>query len=139
MTSSKTVTKTALVLIFIAMLLTGCASGPTASQPASPLYLLTTAGFQPWPVNLQTPKSQALMNSIPPGKLVTYTSDGTTYHVYADETSQTLYFGDEAAYRKYLVMSQGQQLCERVEGQNPQHFWGCFVEFQEAGGKPRAK
>ncbi len=88
---------------------------------------------------METPKRQALLNSIPPGKIVTYLLDGATYHVYVDKDSNTLYVGDAAAYQKYLSMTQGKQVCERVEGKNPQEFWGCFVEFQAVGAQPRVK
>jgi hypothetical protein len=140
---SKSWSHAAILLSFFLMLLSGCAGGQTGQQTdsqaaalVSPLYMLTTAGFQKWEVNLQTPKRQALLDSIPYGKIMTYVIDGTVYHVYADKDSNTLYVGDAAAYQKYLVMSTGKQLCERVEGQNQQTFWRCFVEFQQVGPTP---
>jgi PBP1b-binding outer membrane lipoprotein LpoB len=129
----------AIIFIFFTMLLNGCAGGQTSQQVVSPLYMLTTSGFQAWDVNDQTPKRQALMNSIPGGKIVAYTGEGAAYYVYADTNSNTLYVGDEATYQKYLSMTKGKQLCERMEGQNQQEFWGCFVEFQAVGAQPRAK
>jgi hypothetical protein len=132
-------------LLLLLLLLVGCAPGPglsppTADQPgASPLYLLTGAGFQKWEVNDETPKRAALYNNIPPGKIVTYMADGNVYHAYADPDSKSLYVGDEAAYQKYLSMSQGRQLCERVMGQNNQEFWTCFEEYRAVGASPRGR
>ena len=130
----------AILLILSTMLLSGCAAGQTSGQEVvSPLYMLTTAGFQKWDINNETPKRQALMSNIPPGKIVTYKVDGGTYHIYADQDSNSLYVGDAAAYEKYLRMTRGQQVCERVEGTNQQEFWGCFVEFQGVGARPGGK
>lgn len=130
----------AIFLIFSITLLNGCVGGQTSGQQiVSPLYMLTTAGFQKWDINNETPKRQALMNNIPPGKITTYKANGGTYHVYADQDSNSLYVGDAVAYEKYLRMSKGQQVCERVEGTNQQEFWGCFVEFQGMGARPGTK
>jgi hypothetical protein len=133
-------TKAAIGLIFVLALLSGCAGTQTGSQPsASPLYMLTTAGFQKWEVNEQTPKRAALLNNIPPGKIVTYMENGRGYHVYADQDSKSLYVGDEPAYQKYLSMSHSSKLCERVMGQNNQEFWSCFEEYQAEGARPRGR
>lgn len=130
----------AILLVGLIMLVMGCAGAQTSSQPsASPLYLLTSAGFQQWTINDETPKREALYNNIPPGKIVTYVMDGTVYHVYADKDSHTLFVGDGAAYQKYLALSHGSQLCERVEGQNQEQFWRCFVEFKAVGAKSGTK
>jgi|WetSurSiteA1Bulk_404760.scaffolds.fasta_scaffold202713_1 hypothetical protein len=124
----------------LVMLLMGCAGRQTSQDIVSPLYMLKTAGFQPWEVNIDTtPKRLALMNSIPPGKMVAYSQNGAAYYVYADMDTNTLYVGDAAALQRYLSMTQGKQLCERVEGKNSQEFWGCFVEMQAGGGKPGLK
>lgn len=129
----------AIWLIFFTLLFNGCAGGQTSQQIVSPLYMLTTSGFQRWDVNMETPKREALLNAIPRGKIVTYLREGEVYHVYADEDSNTLYVGNEAAYQKYLSMTQGKRLCERVDAQNPQEFWSCFEEFQAVGARPRVK
>jgi hypothetical protein len=136
---SKARSKAAILFIFVAMVVSGCAGGQTSQQTGqqtvSMQYMLTESGFQPWGVNLETPKRQALLESMPTGKIVTYRRDGEVYHVYADERFNTLYIGDEAAYQKYLSMARGKQLCERVDAQSPQEFWRCLEETQKPGGK----
>jgi hypothetical protein len=132
----------AISLILAAVLINGCAGGgqtlvetggQALPQEVTTEYLLTTAGFKRLPVNDDTPKRQALMNSIPSGKLVTYTRNGEVYHAYADEGSKALYLGDEPAYQRYLALARGRKLCERVPGTNQVEFWGCMQEYQGRG------
>jgi hypothetical protein len=132
---SKARSKAVIFFILVVMVVSGCAGGQTGQQTVSMQYMLTESGFQPWNLNLETPKRQALLNSLPKGKIVTYRRDGEVYHVYGDELSTTLYVGDEAAYQKYLSMARGKQLCERVNAQSPQEFWRCLEETQKPGGK----
>jgi hypothetical protein len=136
---SKARAKAAIFFISVAMVVGGCAGGQTSQQTVSMQYMLTESGFQPWSVNLETPKRQALLDSLPKGKIVTYRRDGEVYHVYGDERSTTLYIGDEAAYQKYLSMARGKQVCERVNAQSPQEFWRCLEETQKAGTGQRLK
>ena len=123
-----------------ALLLTGCADVQVQKQEmVSPLYILTTAGFTRLDVNMNTPKTQALLNSIPYGKIMTYKRNGEVYHVYADKDFNALYVGDEVAYQKYLSMTHAKQLCERVDATDPLAFWSCFEEVQTGGPRPRGK
>ena len=131
--------KAAVGLIFFAIIFAGCATGPSTQQMVVNEYLLKQAGFQQWDVNQETPKRQALLTSIPKGKIVSYRLDGAVYHVYADENSNTLYVGDAAAYQKYLSKAEGKQLCERVDALNSKGFWSCFDEYQQKGGRPPGK
>ncbi len=133
----------AIAFILAAILMNGCAGGgqtltetggQTLSGSVTTEYLLTKAGFEKLPVNDTFPKRQALLNSIAPGKLVTYFRDKEAYYAYGDPVSQTLYIGDEGAYQNYLALSKGRQLCERVPGSNSAAFWGCMQEYRERGG-----
>lgn len=132
----------ALFLLLATILVNGCAGGgqtrvetggQTLPQEVTTEYLLTTAGFKRLPVNEETPKRQALLTSIPPGKLVTYTRNGEVYHAYADLGSSALYIGDEVAYQRYLALAKNQKVCERVPGTNQAGFWECMQEYQERG------
>jgi hypothetical protein len=125
----------ALLFIVLALLLHGCAGGQTTQQLVKTEYFLTQAGFQKWDVNMHTPKRQALLNSIPRGKITTFAKGGLTYHAYTDEGGQALYVGDDAAYQKYVSMSRGRKLCERVTAPDSSQFWSCFDEVQKGGGK----
>lgn len=126
----------ALGSIILAVALLGCATPQESQQTVSPLYMLTTAGFKPWGVNMETPKRAALLNSIPRGKIVSYDLNGSPYHVYAEQNADILYVGDELAYQRYLAMTQGKRYCERVKGDNQEAFWRCFEEFQTQGAHP---
>jgi len=132
----------AISLILAVSLMNGCAGGgqtlaetggQTLPHEVTTEYLLTTAGFKRLTVNDNTPKLQALLNNIPPGKISTYTRNGDVYHAYADEGSRALYLGDEAAYQRYESLARGRNLCVRVPGKNQVEFWGCMQEYQEHG------
>ena len=132
----------AISLILAVILMNGCAGGgqtrgetggQTLPHEVTTEYLLTTAGFKRLTVNDDTPKLQALLNNIPPGKLFTYTRNGDVYHAYADEGSRALYIGDEAAYQRYESLARGRNLCVRVPGTNQVEFWGCMQEYQKRG------
>jgi len=136
----------AIAWILLILLVSGCAGGgetlsqtggQTLTQEVTTEYLLATAGFQKWGINDETPKRQALLAALPPGKISTYQRNGQTYHVYADTGSGTLYVGDEAAYQRYLSLSGQRKVCERVTGPNQVHFWSCMEESQRGGGQPR--
>ncbi len=138
----------ALLLSFLFLLAAGCAGGQTPreafQQQTQDLvmteYFLDKAGFQHWPVDQTTPKRQALLDAIPRGKISTYQRGGQTYHVYTDEAAQRLYVGDEAAYQRYLALSQGRKLCERVVAPDSSSFWSCYDEYQAlTGGRPRSQ
>jgi hypothetical protein len=125
----------ALVLFaFLALLLHGCAGGQTHELVMSE-YFLTKAGFKVWDVNMATPEREALLNSIPREKIVSFQKDGATYHVYADAAAKNLYVGDDNAYQNYLSLTQGKKYCERVVAPDSSQFWSCYDAFQKAGGK----
>ncbi len=138
----KTWLNAAILLLSGAMLLSGCAGGGTTmaetggqtlSQQVTTEYLLTTAGFKKLRVNeSETPKWQALLNNLPPGKISTYIRNGEVYYVYPDEGSNTLYLGNEAAYQKYASLAQGRKLCQQVTGPDQEKFWICMDEYQQA-------
>jgi len=123
-----------LLLLLLAFFLNACAGAPTTQDLVVTEYFLEKAGFRKLDVNETTPKRQALLNSIPRGKISSYQRDGETHYAYTDEAAQRLYIGDETAYQNYLVMTKGRQLCERVEGGSESaKFWSCYDEFQKSG------
>jgi hypothetical protein len=124
----------ALLFLPLALMLAGCAGGLATQNLVMTEYFLEKAGFQKWDVNDTTPKRQALLGSIPRGKITTFERGGVTYHAYTDEAAQRLYVGDDAAYQKYLSMSQGRKLCERVVAPDSSQFWSCYDEYQTMGG-----
>lgn len=126
----------AIFFILIAILVNGCVTGQALQQEVTTEYLLASAGFQKWPVNEQTPKRKALLEALPEGQISTYIRDGQTLHAYPDLFSKVIYVGDEAAYQKYLSLSQGRQMCRRVTGANDVQFWSCMEDFQQRGPRP---
>jgi len=133
--------KTAIGFILVAILFYGCAGGQleTGGQPLREdvvdEYMLTKAGFIPYKPNMETPKTQALLDALPSGQVTTFTGDGKAYHAYPDKGSNTLYVGDQAAYDKYVSMAQGKKVCQRVDAPDSSGFWGCFQELQQQGAK----
>jgi hypothetical protein len=126
-----------LLCIFLALLLAGCAATQERTQNlVTTEYFLQQAGFQMWAVNDTTPKRRALLDAIPRGKITAFEKDGVpNYYAYTDENAQRLYIGDDAAYQKYLTISKGRNLCEKVTAPNSSHFWSCYDEYQKRGGK----
>jgi hypothetical protein len=123
-------------LIFLTIL---CCGGGGGMQPlqdqVTTEYLLNQAGFTQYKPNMETPKTQALLDALPEGQITTFRADGVAYHAYPDKRSNVLYVGDQAAYEKYASMAQGKNLCQRVEAPDSAGFWGCFQEMQQKGMK----
>ena len=124
----------AICCICLIMVFSGCAGGQATQQLVVTEFLLQSAGFQRWDVNMDTPKRLALMNSIPKGKITSYIRDGQMYHVYSDEKYDTLWVGDDLAYRRYLTLAGDKHYCERVTGTNSEQFWRCYDDVK--GGPP---
>ena len=122
-------------LIFLSLL--GCGGGgmqPLQDQVTTE-YLLNQAGFTPNKPNMETPKTQALLDALPEGEITTFRANGVAYHAYPDKRSNILYIGNQAAYEKYAAMARGKNLCQRVEAPDSAGFWGCFQEMQQKGMK----
>jgi hypothetical protein len=133
--------KAAIGFILVAILLYGCAGGQVRSggQPLETVvideYILTKAGFTPYKPNMETPKTQALLDALPSGQVTTFKGDGKIYHAYPDKGANILYVGDQEAYDKYVSMAQGKKVCQRVEAPDSSGFWGCFQELQQKGAR----
>jgi hypothetical protein len=138
---SKARSYAAIWLIFFTMMFYGCGGaypgggGQTTESVVIDEYMLTTAGFQKYKPNLETPRTQALLDALPSGQITTFRANGTAYHAYPDKFSNILYVGDQAAYEKYVSMSQGKKVCQRVEAPDSSGFWGCFQEMQQKATK----
>jgi hypothetical protein len=137
--------KALILLIFCTMLFNSCAEPqrprivqrPSIQDTVVTEDLLSRAGFKPYSANMETPKTQALLNALPPGQITTFTGNGKVYHAYPDERSSLVYVGDQAAYQRYLALAHGRKVCRRVEAQNSVGFWSCFDEFEKSGRAPR--
>jgi hypothetical protein len=124
----------AILLVLLAFPLGGCTVVETSRQDrVITEYLLTDAGFTKLDVNDTTPKRQALMEATPKGQFITHRTDGKKYYVYNDASSQALYFGDEAAYQKFVSMVSDKKLCQSMDATESAPFWSCFEDFQKAG------
>ena len=131
----------AICLIFLTILFYGCGGaypgggGQTTDSVVIDEYMLTTAGFQKYKPNQETPRTQALLDALPSGQITTFRANGTAYHAYPDKFSNILYVGDQAAYEKYVSLAQGKKVCQRVDAPDSAGFWGCFQEMQQKGVK----
>jgi hypothetical protein len=122
-------------LIFLSILLWGCGGMQSLQSEVTTEYLLGQAGFTQYKPNMETPRTQALLDALPGGQITTFRANGVPYHAYPDKRSNVLYVGDEAAYQKYVSMAQDKKLCQRVEAPDSSGFWGCFQEMQQKGAK----
>lgn len=124
-------------LIFLGIL--GCAAGGGGMQPlqdqVTTEYMLGQAGFTPYKPNMETPRTQALLDALPEGQVTTFRANGVAYHAYPDKRSNILYVGDQAAYEKYAGMSTDKKVCQRVDAPDSSGFWGCFQEMQQKATK----
>ncbi len=134
--------KTAIGFILVAILFYGCGGGGQFRSGGEPLnavvideYMLTKAGFIAYKPNMETPKTQALLDALPSGQVTTFRGDGKVYHAYPDKGANILYVGDQDAYDKYVSMAQGRKVCQRVDAPDSSGFWGCFQEMQQKGGR----
>ena len=119
----------------------GCAGGgggggmqPLQSQVTTE-YMLSQAGFTQYKPNMETPKTQALLDALPEGQITTFRANGVAYHAYPDKRSNILYVGDQAAYEKFAGMAQDKKVCQRVDAPDSSGFWGCFQEMQQKGAR----
>ncbi len=127
-------------LVCAAGLFFGCAERQAAIRDqVTTEYLLSKAGFVQYKPNMETPKSQALLDALPGGEITTFNANGVAYHAYPDKQSGVLYIGDANAYQNYVSLAQGRNLCQRVDAPNSSGFWGCFQELQQAGAAVRGK
>jgi hypothetical protein len=125
-------------LIFLGIL--GCAAGggggmqPLQDQVTTE-YMLAQAGFTQYKPNMETPRTQALLDALPEGQVTTFRANGVAYHAYPDKRSKILYVGDQAAYEKYAGMATDKKVCQRVDAPDSSGFWGCFQEMQQKATK----
>jgi hypothetical protein len=131
----------AIGLFFITLMFYGCGGAypgggmqPLQSQVTTE-YMLGQAGFTQYKPNMETPRTQALLDALPEGTITTFRANGIAYHAYPDKRSNILYVGDQAAYEKYTGMSKDRNVCRRVEAPDSAGFWGCFQEMQQKGAK----
>jgi hypothetical protein len=134
--------KTAIGFILAVSLFYGCGGGGQFRSGGEPLnavvideYMLTKAGFIAYKPNMETPKTQALLDALPSGQVTSFRGDGKTYHAYPDKGAKILYVGDQDAYDKYVSLAQGKKVCQRVDAPDSSAFWGCFQEMQQQGGR----
>lgn len=129
---------TVIGLILLGIL--GCAAGggggmqPLQSQVTTE-YMLSQAGFTQYKPNMETPRTQALLDALPEGQITTFRANGVPYHAYPDKRSNVLYVGNQAAYEKYAGLAKDKNLCQRVDAPDSSGFWGCFQEMQQKGTK----
>ncbi len=90
-------------VIFLSILLAGCAGAPVGQAPStqapSTTDMLTQAGFR-----AETVQKPEHIQKLPGNQFVTLQRQGRTIYVYTNPSTKQLYFGSEAAYQRYLSM-----------------------------------
>jgi hypothetical protein len=121
-----------ITVILLIILFCGCGGVQQRLQDqVTTEYMLSQAGFTAYKPNMETPKTQALLDALPDGQVTTFRANGVAYHAYPDKQANVLYVGDQAAYEKYAAMAQDQKVCQRVDAPDSSGFWGCFQEMQK--------
>jgi len=104
--------------------LTGCATGATVAAPAKTLpEMLTSAGFKAYPA--ATPDQVRHLKTCPPETVMVHGRKGTAgCYAFADPKTNTMYLGDEEAYRRFrnALEAQEQKIRERQMEDDPE-FW----------------
>lgn len=117
-----------LLLLFligaIGISLVGCATGPTTTAQGKTMpQMLTAAGFRAYPA--ATAGQIRHLKTCPPETMMIQERKGTAgCYAFADEKTQTMYIGDEAAYWRFkkALGQQGQRIMERKVQDDPD-FW----------------
>ena len=81
--------------LVLGALLAGCGGAPSSRAPAT-TDLLLQSGFQ-----AESVKSPAHLQKLPGNQFATVQQPGGTVYVYTDPSSNRLFFGSAAAYRRY--------------------------------------
>ncbi len=89
-------------IVLLASLI-GCATNGTQTPD-----LLAAAGFQTKPAD--TPEKQALLKSLPAGKVSLVTWKGKTFYVQPDLTNNRAYVGTPAEYQAYQQLRLARQM-----------------------------
>jgi hypothetical protein len=98
-------------------------------------YFLQQAGFKRVQVNQNMPQQEALLSALPKRTVTTYERDGKKLYAYGDKDSRTLYIGDDAAYKRYLALAKGRDICAvKAGGGESATFWNCMDQYRQGGG-----
>jgi hypothetical protein len=132
--------------VLVLWVASGCSGGrgPIASEKAhmqqqvGTEYFLQQAGFKRYQVNQNMPRQEALLSALPKRTVTIYERDGQKLYAYGDKDSRTLYIGDDAAYKRYLSLARGRDICEvRAGGGESATFWNCMDQYRQEGrGQP---
>jgi hypothetical protein len=89
------------------------AFAPGCSTTRQTEHLLTAAGFKTVPAS--NPARQALLKSLPAGKVSSVQRDGKQYFVYPDAGQNVFYAGQTAQYEQYKKLRSEQHVAEENE------------------------
>jgi len=87
-------------VLALVVALVACAGGPTTSDTATDIGLLTSAGFKSVAAT-SAPQLQRLP-ALPQGQVTAVTQTGRSWFVYPDPANQRLLVGTQAQYDAYL-------------------------------------
>ena len=119
----------------IAIGLAGCATGPSAVAPGKTLpEMLKSAGFRAYPA--ATPDQVKHLKTCPPDTLMVQERKGAVgCYAFADQKTDTMYIGDEAAYWRFKrALEQQEQKIEEQRIQDDPQFWPMWGSRWGGGG-----
>ena len=108
----------------VAICLAGCATRPTTAAPAKTLpEMLIAAGFKAYPA--ATPEQVKHLKTCPPDTLMIQERKGAVgCYAFADQKTNTMYIGDEAAYwRLKKALEEQEKKLEEQRMQDGPLFW----------------
>jgi hypothetical protein len=108
----------------VAICLAGCATGPPAAAPAKTMpEMLTAAGFKAFPA--ATPEQVKHLKTCPPETLMIHERKGAVgCYAFADQKTDTMYIGDEAAYWRFKkALAEQQRKIEEQRIESDPQFW----------------
>jgi len=126
----------AVLVMVIAAVLAGCATGPRANPSQSQPELLSQAGFRSYTPT--TPEHLTRVQTLPAKKVVSNKyQDKVCYLVCPDPDSKQCFLGDEAAYQRYQQLAVQQSLPEQHHQVSEERydplFWSMWVDSQGGG------
>jgi len=88
--------------VILLALVAGCVTTPSKENT------LIAAGFRL--ISPNSPAQQQKLNSLPPGKITSVTSNGKIFYVYPELKTNQAYVGGPKQYNAYLVLHSDQKL-----------------------------
>jgi hypothetical protein len=122
---TRTTTSILFIILFgvIGISLVACATRPSAmASPKTMTQMLQEAGFKAYPAN--TGEEMTHLRGCPKDTLMIHERPGGVCYAFADQATNSMYIGDEAAYQRLQsIMERQQQLFQEQRIKEDKEFW----------------